>query len=58
MKSKLRKKVTTFAIPIECTPLGGTGDDADDFGFDPESSDAGATAPTGGYRYYLLTCQY
>ena len=51
MKSKLRKKVTTFAIPIENTPLGhGSPGDADDFGFDPESSDPGASAPTGGYR--------
>ena len=47
IKSKLRKKVTTFAIPIDNAPLNGT-DDAEDFGFDPESSDA--AAPTGGYR--------
>lgn len=37
--------MTTFAIPIENTPLKDTNED---FGFDPESSDAGAA--TGGYR--------
>ncbi len=52
VKSKLRKKVTTFAIPIENTPLTGQGLSIND-AYDIESSDAGgpgAGAPSGGYR--------
>ena len=49
IKSKLRKKVTTFAIPIENAPLNANINDNEDFGFDPESSDAN-NAPMGGYR--------
>lgn len=47
---KLRKKVTTFAIPIEATPLKDDDEDEDE-NEAYESSDAGlGDAPTGGYR--------
>jgi hypothetical protein len=47
---KLRKKATTFAIPIESSPLSKAEEELYNEGYD-ESSDPGmGDAPTGGYR--------